>query len=1072
MEVIEESEDKREKADAPPDSAASAAMAGVDSDVRDPLLGDGASGTDPSVNGSSDTAQALLVETTDQPAVEQTAEPYSPEVLTSDPALRPRDMLPPVADTADLARPARGRVKLAANLAVCFIVTFAIYVWTIPHFVLYGNPPTGDQPFYLMDVISMVQDWDLNVKNNYDNNDFDKFYNYKPDGFVGMTAPYPPGRQLADTPNRPADEQYSAHPPGLPVLLIPGWLIGDWIGGNSAWPWSLTVTCLLAALLSVNVFLLAYETTGRLWAGWAVWLPVAFSGPIMTYAYMIFTEMPVGLLMIYAFRRLALGWGANGKLRLLLIGLCIGFIPWLSLRCIPIAAILVLYAAVQWWRYSREMRITPRIRVRAPKLQAAPSSGEASSIGSMEPTPEPATVASITGRPVRAYSATVAESLADGSQENGTATVLEGASSVADSNLPGESLTADGEVPAIDAVPATADEAGAPVIVPQPEAQPKRARSAPAIVRRARGFWHEVRARVNRGTLPHTAWVIGPVILSVALLVGFQLFKSGTFVPGSSEKGRVDHFFFPWTGSEGYSHFINAFFGTFFDSRFGLLTYTPVYLLAAVGLIAMFRTGRGSDRRLLFWIGLLAVPYMAFIFTYEGWHGVWNPPARYVSTFVGLMAAPFAMALFVMTRNWITGIIYSAVYAFLSWPGIVTAVSMIHDARVMWPLSLSPTYDWLAQPKAPFFAEWVPAFVYTPFTFDIREWLVNFLKPDEVAHPMATARVIVAALMVVFVLFLLMYIPRIMRTGRHWPIQNHGVAWLGVFGLLALGWYGMNDNYLKHKTVVTLQQKWLLPAHLDEPYGIAYLDGKVYVTSFNRADKGFVAVLNLNATEGQNFSVISPTIGGSPAQFAHPSDIKVGPGGLLYVLNNGDGIDSLWVMTPGGEVVRRLVLNGKTPISTGMNIGPDGSYFVADMLGGRIDVWNKDGNDATVSYGGPTGGFNNPSGVAISEAGHVFAIENGNSLVHEIARDGTVLRRYNPECRPVHGTTNGEWIDISCENGLVSINTKSNYLQFSRFAPAEETKPETMRGLAYGPDSTLFMLDSNTNSLYKYKVEH
>jgi hypothetical protein len=584
-----------------------------------------------------------------------------------------------------------------------------------------------------------------------------------------------------------------------------------------------------------------------------------------------------------------------------------------------------------------------------------------------------------------------------------------------------------------------------------------------------RRILRDVRLRVNRRTLLTAALVIVPVILSVALLVGFQLFKAGTFIPASSEKGRVDHFFFPWTGSEGLSKFLVAMFGTFFDSRFGLLFYTPVYLLVAVGIIAMFRTMRGADRRLLFWMALLTVPYMLFIFTYEAWHGVWNPPARYVSTFVGLAAAPLAMALFVMTRNWITGIIYSLVYAVFSFPGLLTTFAMLYDARLMWPLSLSPVYDWVTQDKGLIFPN-LPEIFSAPFTIKLpREVQVNFLKPDEVAHPFASGRAIILATLIIFVLALLLYVPRMMRSGRRLPLVAHGGAWLGVFGLLALGWYGMNDNYLKHKTLMTFQQRWSIPAHLDEPYGIAYLDGKVYVSSFSRSASGWVGALDLSTG---TMEIIKPTLGGRATTFSHPSDVKVGPGGFLYVLNNGGGDNELWVMKPDGEIVRQLALNGKTPISTGMNMGPDGSIFVADMLGGRIDGWGKDGGDFRVTYGGPTGGLNNPSGVSVAQNGNIFALENGNALIYEIAPDGQTLRRYNPECRPIHATTSGDWVDVSCENGLVSINTKGNYLQFSYFSPAEEAKPESVRGLTYGPDNTIYMLDINSNSLISYQIAH
>ena len=119
--------------------------------------------------------------------------------------------------SADLERT---RVK-PRWVEICFTVTFLAYVVLIPHFLRYDNPPTGDQPFYLMDVISLAQDDDLNVKNNYDNNDFDKFYKLSPyppgsPGFAGISAPYPLPRQLADSKARPSTEQYSARAIGEP----------------------------------------------------------------------------------------------------------------------------------------------------------------------------------------------------------------------------------------------------------------------------------------------------------------------------------------------------------------------------------------------------------------------------------------------------------------------------------------------------------------------------------------------------------------------------------------------------------------------------------------------------------------------------------------------------------------------------------------------------------------------------------------------------------------------------------------------------------------------------------------
>src|SRR5213079_1797148 len=110
------------------------------------------------------------------------------------------------------------------------------------------------------------------------------------------------------------------------------------------------------------------------------------------------------------------------------------------------------------------------------------------------------------------------------------------------------------------------------------------------------------------------------------------------------------------------------------------------------------------------------------------------------------------------------------------------------------------------------YPDWVLS-IFSPITFDARPYLVNYLRPNEVSHPLDSARYIIAATLVVFVLVVLMAIPRMMRTGRHWRVPKQGAAWLGVFGVLALSWYSMNDSYLKHKTIVTFEHRWVIPSH-------------------------------------------------------------------------------------------------------------------------------------------------------------------------------------------------------------------------------------------------------------------
>jgi hypothetical protein len=112
----------------------------------------------------------------------------------------------------------------------------------------------------------------------------------------------------------------------------------------------------------------------------------------------------------------------------------------------------------------------------------------------------------------------------------------------------------------------------------------------------------------------------------------------------------------------------------------GLLTHTPFLLFAVVGIVAMLRLGRASDRRLMAWLALVTVPYMTVVASFGAWNGIWNPPARYQTVLVPLAAAPLAFAL-VAWRDWVV----KALYALLVLPSLVVMAFRLDDARLLWP---------------------------------------------------------------------------------------------------------------------------------------------------------------------------------------------------------------------------------------------------------------------------------------------------------------------------------------------------------------------------------------------------
>jgi hypothetical protein len=672
---------------------------------------------------------------------------------------------------------------------------------------------------------------------------------------------------------------------------------------------------------------------------------VVFSSPVMTYSYLIFTELPTGLLLIYAFRRLALGWEENGPWRLLLVGACIGYIPWLAERCVLIAIPLALYAAVQWWRYWRPLqRVGGSNRLFMPRI------------------------------------------------------------------------------------------------------------------------WASLRS---------ATWVVVPMLVSAGLMLAFDLFRFGTPLPSATShaKGQTEIFYWPWLSGDDLNHFVTNSFGLLFDIQWGVLTYAPVLVLAAVGLIAMFRVGCASDRRLAWAMLAISAPYLFVIMAYFGWNGIWCPPSRYQVTFVPLLAAPLAMSLYAC-RGWL----YKAVFGVLALPGFIFMAIMMNNPILMWPFGDGRTF-WGGV------FEWLASAPEAPVHIDLRHALPSFLTPDEVRQPASTGAIIAAAFLIVFFCsFLIRRTPsteskvaRYRRIAmRLFGTRYWALAWVVALLFLGLGWYAMNAPYLKGQTVLVEQHHWTLPHPLVEAHGMAYLDGKLYIASIG--PRSATGVLQPGVGElGEfdpatgSYKTVHPVSATGPLPYGYPGDIKVGPDGLLYLLNNGPGDQALYVMKPDGQVVRQVALDGKSPIAIGLGIGPDGKLYATDM--GQIHQFGPNGGSQLASWGNGTGNFNNIAGVTVDPDNRVYVAETSEKRVHIFDSAGHLQRTVDLSCQPWQMVVTGDWLDISCEGGIRSLNRKNGDLQIGPVGQVEQARG-SFTGLAYGPANTLYLFDGSTSTISAYTVQH
>lgn len=224
-----------------------------------------------------------------------------------------------------------------------FIVAFVVFAACIPRITTRLDPVTGDEPFYLMTAYSMLHDHDIDETNNFANRDWLRFYPQYPlpsdwQGWPGISPDLPPhASQTYRT------GLYSKHGLGIPVLI----LIPFALHGRTA---VVLLYNLMAAGVAVNIYLLARTVTARRRALILTAILMA-SVPLATYAFLIFPEMPAALMLTYAVRRLLAP--KNTRWQWFLVGLSVGYMPWLHARFVPVVAGLVLVFA---WRHLRPFR--------------------------------------------------------------------------------------------------------------------------------------------------------------------------------------------------------------------------------------------------------------------------------------------------------------------------------------------------------------------------------------------------------------------------------------------------------------------------------------------------------------------------------------------------------------------------------------------------------------------------------------------------------------------------------------------------------------------------------------------
>lgn len=219
------------------------------------------------------------------------------------------------------------RLSLKKILILLFLISLLIFNFSLLFSLKNGLVYLGDEPHYLLISHSIIVDKDVNLRNNYLNIDYKRFY----PGELGFHAHY--GK-------KGENYWYSFHLPGLPFLLIPSY----WLSLKFPFLINYLPRAFITAVISfsgLQFFLLLHQLGISKFNSFLVWLLCSFISPVLFFSFHIYPE-PISLsLSFYLIRKFI--FLNFKKLDWLFIPLSFFLFPWLGAKYILIASPIIVF---------------------------------------------------------------------------------------------------------------------------------------------------------------------------------------------------------------------------------------------------------------------------------------------------------------------------------------------------------------------------------------------------------------------------------------------------------------------------------------------------------------------------------------------------------------------------------------------------------------------------------------------------------------------------------------------------------------------------------------------------------
>jgi hypothetical protein len=233
------------------------------------------------------------------------------------------------------------------------ILSICLYILYASGVIFPAHPITGDEPHYLLITKSLISDGDINLFNNYRDKDYLQFY---PGELESHARPGKKGPGY----------EYSKHTPGLPLLLVPSYFIGEKLGGivsqlthdpahqQQILIFALNVSMgLIAALLCWIFFLFARDFAKNQNVALLSWFIFTMTSPLVFYSHLIYPEIPASLIMIVILYRILMSKYLS-SFTFLWVGLGIALLPWLGIKYIILCVGLFGIVVFNFWRSDRK----------------------------------------------------------------------------------------------------------------------------------------------------------------------------------------------------------------------------------------------------------------------------------------------------------------------------------------------------------------------------------------------------------------------------------------------------------------------------------------------------------------------------------------------------------------------------------------------------------------------------------------------------------------------------------------------------------------------------------------------